>query len=208
MAQASSAIGDFIIGVSQIGDPPFDWQQTILSQYSASTILLTYLDFLAQNLDVTDAVGGFYDNVWNIDTAVGWGLDFWGKIVGVSRVLAVTSPFFGFANAGDVNIVGFDQAPFYSGQSLTGNVSLSDDAFRQLILAKAAANISDCSIPSINQILISLFGASGICYVQDNGDMTMAYVFGFALSPVQISIIETAGILPRPTGVSVTIIQA
>lgn len=207
MVQSSSAIGEFVIGVSQIGDPPYDWSQTILSQYSSSTILLTYLDLLAQNLDATNDVADFYDNVWNVNTAVGWGLDFWGKIVGVSRVLTVTSPFFGFANAADVNIVGFDQAPLYSGQTLTGNVALNDDAFRQLVLAKAAANISNCSIPAINQILISLFGASGICYVQDNGNMTLTYVFEFTLSPVQISIIETAGVLPRPTGVSVSILQ-
>lgn len=204
---ADNSIGNFEIGVSSIGDAPFDWQQTIQSKFANSTNLLTYLDLLSQNLDSTANIENFYDQVWNIDTAEGWGLDFWGEIVGVSRILTVTSQYFGFANANDVNIVGFDQAPLYSGQSLTGNVSLTDDAFRTLIRAKAAANISDCSIPSINAIMTTLFGSSGVCYCTDGLDMTMTYVFEFTLSPVQISIIETAGVLPRPAGVSATIVQ-
>ena len=203
----SNSIGEFEIGLSSIGDPPFNWEQTILSQYSSSTVLLTYLDFLAQNLDVTQNVDAFYDQVWNIDTATGWGLDFWGQIVGVSRTLSVTSQYFGFSNADDINIVGFNQAPFYAGEPLTGNVELTDDAFRKLIYAKAATNITNCTIPAINKILRELFGESGTCYVTDGLDMTMQYVFEFTLSPVQISIISTTGALPRPAGVAATFIQ-
>jgi hypothetical protein len=206
----SSAIGDFTIGISQIGDPPFDWQQTVLSQFSSSPNLLAYLSLLEQNLDVTAAVENFYDQVWNVYTAEGWGLDFWGQIVGIpnGRTLAVTSQYFGFQEADDIDELGWNQAAWYSGAPLTSNVELSDAAFLQLILAKAAANITDCSIPAINAILRDLFGASGICYCTDGQDMTMTYTFEFALSPMQISIVETAGVLPRPTGVSASIVQS
>lgn len=207
--QSPNAIGNFTIGVSSIGDEPFDWRQTIQSKFATATNLLTYLDFLAQNVDATNNIEVFFDQVWNIDTAEGWGLDFWGEIVGLpnGRTLTVTTQYLGFEEASDISEVGFNQAPLYSGAALTSNFELEDDAFRLLILAKAAANISDGSILSINTILRTLFGASGICYCTDGGDMTMTYTFGFALSPVQIAIIQGSGVLPRPAGVSVTIVQ-
>ena len=195
--------------VNEIGGPAFDWKQTIFSQYSNSEVILEYIDFLTQNLDATGSVNDFYDQVWNIDTAQGWGLDFWGKIVGLEngRTLFVQNQYFGFKEAADPNQVGFNQAPFYSGASTTSNYELNDDAFRQLIYAKAYANISGCSIQDINSILTIIFGASGVCYCTDGQDMTMTYTFLFLLTPIQISIIETSGVLPKPTGVSFTIIQ-
>ena len=60
-----------------------------------------------------------------------------------------------------------NQSPFYSGAVLTSNFNLSDDAFRTLIFAKALANISDGSIPAINQLLLNLFPRRGNCYVTD-----------------------------------------
>lgn len=206
-----NAIGEFPIGIGAIGDAPFNWEQTILSQYANSDIILTYLELLAQNLDANENIDNFYDVFWNIQTAVGWGLDFWGQIVGIpnGRILSVQStPYFGFNEANDPNEFGWNQAPFYSGQALTANVSLSDSAFRQLIYAKAAANITNCSIMAINAILQILFGSSGICYVQDGLNMTMQYFFQFVPTPVQLSIIVTSGVLPKPSGVSVSVIQA
>ncbi|MQS00264.1 DUF2612 domain-containing protein, partial [Gluconobacter aidae] len=100
--------------------------------------------------------------------------------------------------------VGWNQAPWYSGSSATTNYRLSDSAYRQLIYAKALSNISDGSILSINAVLMTLFGAQGDAYVKDNGDMTMTYVFDFVPTDVQVSIIQTSGVLPRPTGVSVS----
>ncbi len=69
-------------------------------------------------------------------------------------------------------------------------------------MAKAALNITDASAPSINRILLALFGDG---YVRDNLDMTMTYVFSEPLSPVQTSIVFNSGVLPRPCGVSATV---
>jgi hypothetical protein len=68
------------------------------------------------------------------------------------------------------------------------------------------ANISNNSIPAINNILMTLFGASGVCYCTDGLNMTMTYTFTFVPSDVQLSIIETSGVLPRPSGVSVSVV--
>ena len=207
MAAPSSAIGQFQIGVSPIGGPTFDWWQTVLSQYANNTTLIPWIDAVSQSLDGNEDVANWYNLVWNVLTAQGWGLDVWGAIVGVGRNLPVSNQFFGFEEASDPSLIGYNQAPYFNGSFGTSTATLSDNVFRQLVLAKAATNITDCSIPAINQILLMLFGSSGVCYCTDGGDMTMTYTFDFTLSPIQLSIVETSNVLPKPAGVSVTIVQ-
>ena len=191
-----------------------NWTQTVLSQYANSPTIMRLLTNLETYLDPSVNIDAFYNLVWNVDTAVGNGLDIWGRIVGVGRVLQIASTnYFGFTGPDGASGVGFDQAPFYNGESLTSNYALSDDAYRALILAKAAANICNATIPAINQILINLFGAEGVLpiagnsYVTDGENMTMTYTFPGTLSPVQYAIVALSGVLPRPCGVSATVVQ-
>lgn len=209
MSQAPNFIGGFEIGISQIGTlPPFDWTKTLLSQYANSPRLLSILTAFNSCIDQTANLEAFYDNVWNIQTAQGYGLDVWGRIVGVLRVLQVANAkYFGFDEAGTLGADPFNQSPFYAGGPLTGNFSLTDSAFRQLILAKALFNICDGTIKSINSLLMLLFPNQGNCYVTDLGTMQMTYTFSQPLNAVQQAIVFQSGVLPRPVGVSVTIVS-
>ena len=202
----NNSIGNFAIDQSQIGSiVPFSVYKTVISQYANSPILMSLVENVAAYFDQTASFESFFDNVWNIDTAVGVYLDLWGRVLGVQRVVPVlTGVFFGFQEQGTAHTAGFDRAPFYSGQSLTNNYALSDDSFRKLLLIKAAFNLTDCTIASINQLLLALFPNRGHCFVTDNGNMSMTYTFQFALSPLEQSIIVSSGVLPRPSGVSVT----
>lgn len=185
-----------------------DWEQTVVSQYGNSPTTLRLIENFNDYIDPTVNIDLFYDKIFNVATAVGYGLDVWGRIVGVSRVLTISSAiYFGFAEPADSAEAPFNQAPFYSGQPTTENFALTDEAFRELIYAKALANISDGSIGSINAILIALFGDSGVCYCTDGQDMTMTYHFDFILSPVQEAIVSASGVLPKPAGVTLTIVQ-
>jgi hypothetical protein len=200
-------IGQFQIGIGSIGTPPFNWEQTVYSQYAQSQIINQLLSDVSAWIDPNQSVDSFYDQLWNITTATGYGLDVWGRIVGVNRVLSLVPKYFGFEEAGTLGADPFGQSAFYSGPVLSSSYPLSDNAFRTLILAKAAANITNCSIPAINAIMRFLFGSSGACYCTDGLNLTMTYTFYFTLSQVQLSIIQTAGVLPRPAGVSYTIVQ-
>ena len=205
----SNSIGNFVIGVSTIGDiPPFNYLRTIISQYANSEILTRLKANMDAYIDQTANFQSLFDMIWNVDTAQGYGLDVWGRIVGVSRTLNVVSPgdYFGFQEA----LPGsqpFNQSPFYIGTPLTTNYELSDSAFRVLIFAKALSNICDGSIPAINQILMKLFPNRGNAYVVDGLDMTMIYKFEFVLTPVELAIVLQSGVLPKPTGVSATVQQ-
>jgi hypothetical protein len=194
------------------------WQSTVISQYNQSPTLQTLLYGINQWLDPTQNIDAFYKLIWNVDTAQGYGLDVWGRIVAVERTIANVETgdlYWGFGEASTLSAKPFDTSKvklpqgggiFYNGELFTSNVDLHDSDFRTLILAKAAFNICNGSIPAINQILMMLFGKApkrGNAYVVDNQNMTMTYTFEFQPTPVEISIIQNTGVLPRPTGVQV-----
>lgn len=206
----SNAIGAFTIGISPFGDiARFDWWTTCLSQYANSDRLTGILQNFSESVDPTQNLDNFFDFVFNVDTAVGWGLDVWGRIVGVPRTLNVIdgTKYLGFEEGTSVSYDPFNQSPFYSGQTITDNFTLSDDAYRLLILAKALANITDGSTKSLNLILTTIFPNRGNAYVTDDGNMAMTYTFDFALTPVEAAIVTSSGVLPIPTGVTVTYVQ-
>lgn len=179
-------------------------RQTVISQYANSPTILRLIDNANTYIDPSADIDAFYNLIWNVDTAVGPGLDVWGRIVGVGRVLQVTDvgKFFGFNEASNISADPFNTSPFYSGQRISNNFILADDGFRVLIFAKALANICDGSIPGINMVLLTLFPGRGLCYIADGQDMSMQYTFHFPLSPVEAAIVSQSGILPRSTGVS------
>lgn len=202
----SGAIGSFVIDKSAVGDTPFDWSQTILSQYGNSPTILGLIESFSECLDPTYDIDNFYDVVFNILTAVGFGLDIWGRILGVGRVFPIdNTTYLGWEGS---NNVGWNQGIWWDGVANTTNFSLSDDSYRRLLLAKAMSNITDGSIPSINAILQALFPGRGNAYVVDHADMTMTYTFGFALTPVDRTIVVNSGVLPNPTGVAVNVVSA
>lgn len=191
-------------GTIVVGGNPFDWQETIISQYANSDKLVALVGSFASACDQKADMDAFYDLLWNIQTATGYGLDVWGRIVVVNRTLEVNSRYFGFDEGNENSDYDpFNQSPFYSGGGTTTSYRLEDDAFRLLIYAKALANITYGSIPGINAILQLLFPMRGPVYVEDNGNMEMTYVFGFVPTPVEVAIVETSNVMPRPTGVSV-----
>lgn len=186
---------------------PLDVWDTIISQYANSPILTKLITNFFEYVDPTVNFDAFFDLIWNVDTAQGYGLDVWGRIVGVSRTLTIPPDiFFGFEEASPT-VDAFNSAAFFTGTSVTNNYQLADDAYRVLIFAKALTNISDGSIPSINQILLNLFPGRGNCYVTDGNDMTMTYTFEFTLTAVEQAILVQSGALPKPVGVAATIVE-
>ncbi|MCW3101263.1 MAG: hypothetical protein JWL77_6881 [Chthonomonadaceae bacterium] len=205
----SNGIGLFTIGISPIGTiPPFDVWKTVISQYANSPILTGLIQNFFEYVDQSQNLDLFFDNVLDVLTAQGYGLDTWGRIVGVSRTLNVQAGAYFAFQQGNPGAEPWGQGPFYSGQTVTSNFQLSDEAYRQVILAKAASNITNGSIPAINRILLNLFPNRGNCYATDGGDMTMTYTFEFSLSPLEVAIVGQSGVLPKPAGVSVTIVVA
>lgn len=206
-APGQNGIGSFIIGESPIGAiSSYDAWVPIISQYKNSPRIDDMIIAFNSAMDQTANVQNLYDMVWNIATAVGYGLDVWGRIVGVSRTVRFPSGTdipFGFQEPG--SWVGFGQGGFYTGQSTSSNFILSDADFKTLIYAKAAGNISDGSIPSVNEILLTLFPNRGRCYIVDGLNMSLIYKFEFPLNVIEVAILQSTGVLPSPTGIVTSI---
>jgi hypothetical protein len=199
-------IGQFIVGESQIGSDPFDWRQTLLSQYANSPTILALIETFDQCIDPTTDIDNFFDTVFNVLTAVGFGLDIWGRIVGVGRVFPVADAlYFGFEGS---DFAPWNQGIWWDGVLSTSNFALADDSYRLLILAKAMSNLTEGSIPAINDILKMLFAGRGNAYVDNHANMTMTYTFAFTLSAVDLTIVVNSGVLPNPTGVTVNVVFA
>lgn len=148
------------------------WQETVISQYANSPTILGLVEKFNAAIGVTIDIDNFYSWIWDVDTAQGFGLDIWGRIVGVSRTILTDPP-----------------------------TVLSDTDFRSLILLKALSNISVATSPSINTLLRNWIGSEGRAYVNDLGGMEIKYQFEVALTPVQVIILTQSGIFLRPAGV-------
>lgn len=157
-----------------------DVEQTIISQYGNSSAISQLIQGMNACIDPRADIDNFYDVVWNVDTAQGFGLDIWGRIVGLPTGRNI------FTNPVTV---------------------LDDDLFRQLIFLKALSNISITSSPTFNQLLQNLFAGRGKAYVSDQGSMQMRYTFEFLLEPFEIEIMSQPDIFLRPAGVQVGILM-
>lgn len=186
-----------------------DVERTIISQYSHSPTIVRLVTDMNGYLDPRANFDAFFNLVWNVDTAVGFGLDIWGRIVGVSRLLRLPSddPIFGYNNpSSPPDWAPFNQGIFFPGDSSSQAYLLPDDAYRVLILTKALSNIVATNAPSLNQLLRNLFPGRGKAYVIDLGGMAMQFVFEFALTSTEYAILTQSGALPHPAGVGYSVV--
>ena len=209
-APGSNAIGSFEIGVSPVGTiEPFDFWDTVLSQYANSPNLIAILSAFAQGVDQTSNFDNFYTNIWNLPTATGYGLDLWGRILGISRSVPVDTAIGYFAF--DDPVYGFDNpgAPMVTPTSpatLTRQITLGDTDYKYLLMAKAALNIGQGTSAGIMNVLNTFFNEyeSGVFTSEMNwpGPLTFNVCqSGNTLSPTNLSILCILAI--RPPGCSV-----
>jgi beta-lactam-binding protein with PASTA domain len=205
-----------------IAAPLFDVMTTVISQYANSPTLLQLVQSFAGYVDQTQNFANFYAFVWNVDTAQGFGLDIWGAIVNVSRLLQIPSGavYVGFQDGSSSGPgPGWDVQPFgqmegaaaggqgtwYNAATASLSYLLEDEPYRQLILTKALANIVNTTVPAFNKLLQNLFPGRGNPYVITSGAMAMEFIFDFDLTPIELAILQQSGAVPVPPGVSFTI---
>lgn len=155
------------------------YKDYVLSQYANSPRIISLLKSFEQSLQTENDINNFYEKVYNIKTASGFGLDYWGAILNIPRILS------------------------YEGDTYT----LDDDLYKFLLTVRAVANITNCTIPSLEDLLNELFKDRGNVYVFETGIMSLRFVFNFYLSDQEKTILSIKGIPPLPTGVGVEIIE-
>ena len=166
-------------------------KQTIISQYANSSIMLRLIHLINDCIDPKVDFQNFYNIFWNLDTAQGVGLDFWGAVVGLSRFVEISN---------ETTFIGssLESTELKTPREPT-SYKMNDEMYRFMILFKAMTNILYCTAPHINQLLQVLFKDRGRAYFVKSGTMSARYVFEFPLLDVEKAIAMT--LLPRPAGV-------
>ena len=173
--------------------------ETLISQYANSPVICRLIRRFDDCIDPRTDKQRFYDTVWNVSTAQGFGLDIWGAIVGIEREVMISAQdeYIGFAQG----FTPFDNGVWSVGENLERLYRLDDDTYRRVIMLKAMSNIIYATAPHINRLLREMFGSRGRAYFVKNGTMAARYVFEFYLLPVERAIIRQSDLLPRPSGV-------
>ncbi|MCC8190131.1 MAG: DUF2612 domain-containing protein [Planctomycetes bacterium] len=152
----------------------------IQSQYSASQRMLALMAGFQEQITIDGDADLFYQKMFNIYTAVGYGLDNWGRILGITRTIEDAD----------------------TGAALT----LEDEYYRALLLYKALANIAAADAQTLNSLLRILIetGIAGfppVAYVLEVDTMVIRWVFEDFLDPIQRAVFFAAGTLARGAGV-------
>jgi hypothetical protein len=149
-------------------------ENTVIAQYQNSPRLIALIEAMDKLVDPMESFDEFYYQAFNIETAIDWGLDNIGKIIGLERSLRL------------------EDGTVYN---------MNDEEYRDMLYLKAASNITNCTLPSLNILLQWLFEERGMIFVREKTTMVIEYVFQFELMPHERVLLETAGLIPRPTGV-------
>ncbi len=160
---------------------------------------------------------------YNVNTAVGVQLDVIGKYVGVDRhysQLALIN-YFSLITYSEVAAPpsspprwGFETYATFGENNLNGTLTyggiidstnaLSDDDFRILIKFMIAVNTSNFSRSDIDNEVFNAFGSA--VRAEGNGNMGIVYFFQAPISALLFAVIFKK-LLPKPMGVSATIVQ-
>lgn len=171
---------------------------TIQSQYSASPAIRALVLGFDYNIDPFEDIALFYRMIFDVETAEGVGLDIWGRIVGIGRDIQVEEQdYFGYYGS---LLDPFDVSPFYDGEKASNVYSLTDPAYRRLIMWKALANISTADAASLNNLTSILFEGQKV-YVLETGIMKIRLVIEDELEPYQRAIFRTYGLFAKGAAV-------
>lgn len=144
----------------------------IQSQYAHATRIKQSASMLREQIDATETIAELQSMVADMQTAQGVFLDWWGERVGVDRLLKVSGEYYRF----------------------------DDDYFRFLLFYRARCNLANATAYTMNQILSQLTDTRVFVVDYQTMEIQSIVVIG-AISDLQATILQTYGLLNRPSGV-------
>lgn len=150
-------------------DDNFYIDATVQSQYAASPHIRALVDSFWEAINPEADINEIYKKMVNPETAEGFGLDVWGRIVAIGReyiALDESTKYLGFnppAGVTNPRLNSLNNAPFY--RPVDGKVRLADNAYRTYIFIKAMINIGTGTLASINAMLNFMFPSAKICCI-------------------------------------------
>lgn len=186
-------------------DYSVDLLRAILWQYNDAARLQSILYSKQEwyNVNQSEFWDDWYHDVFNLQTANDFGLSVWSIILDIPIVVTL--------EPSDPDVPSWGYEEFHTNynngnyaQQYTGALHLSTEQARTVLRMRYFQITSRGTVPEINQFLEILFGDLGGAYVIDALDMSMIYVFLFALPSELQFVFQRYDILPRPAGVGVS----
>lgn len=154
----------------------------IQDQYK-NTNIETLINGLADLYDklITQPLNDFYNNIYNLDTASGIGLDLWGEKLNFPRTIRYIN----------------------EETEIENSVTLQDDEYRLVLQVVSLRIYTKMSVAGINQSLKELFSFyNADAYTLDNQDMTYVnYIFVWEIPEYLKQAFNNYDLLPHPLAV-------
>lgn len=174
---------------------------TVQSQYAASPRILALAAQYWQLLDPTPSADLMISKMIDPSTAAGYGLDVWGRIVGIKRALVpVGGDYLAFAPPSNVtNPDGnsWGNAPF---NPVNSAGYASDAIYRVYVYVKAMLNIGNGSLADLNRYFSLLFPGSGIKIIHSGTMIIRVLDFSARLTAADILALRTLDWVPLGVG--------
>lgn len=135
---------------------------TVQSQYATSPVILALAVNYWDTLNPGKEVDTMLNSMINPLTATGYGLDVWGRIVGIKRALVpVDGTYLAYDPPSGTNEQGdnWDNAPF---NPVTSQGYAGDAIYRVYVLVKALMNIGNGSLGALNYYFAQMYPDTGI----------------------------------------------
>ena len=165
----------------------------MISQYANSPRFVSLVNGLTSIFSNAQTLEDWFNIVYNLKTAKGYGLDIWGSILNQGRLFYYTDP-----DSGTTETV------YLKGTQTVDGVAYSDEEieeiYRQVLFLKAMSNITNATLASLNQMLQFYYQGRGRAYVYEYDTMEIRYVFEFYINKLEKAIF-TSSVMPKPTGV-------
>lgn len=191
------------MGTIQQFDYTVDVMAAMLWQYQNAKNLLSLMQQKQAWYDENQSLfwTDWETNVFDLNTADQFGLTVWAIILDIPIIVVVVPPS---------NVIGFGWGPLHKNfthgnfRASSGSQQLTVEQARTVLKMRYFQITTRGTVPEINKFMANLFENDGPCYVLDNENMSMTYVFEFSVPSSLNYIFTNYDILPRPAGVSVT----
>lgn len=174
---------------------------TVQSQYAASPRILALAAQFWQLLDPTPSADLMISKMIDPSTAEGYGLDVWGRIVGIKRALIpVSGDYLAFAppaNVANTDGDSWDNAPF---NPVNSAGYASDAIYRTYVYVKAMLNIGNGSLADLNRFFSLLYPDSGIKIIHSGTMIIRVLDFNVRLTAADILALRTLDWVPLGVG--------
>lgn len=165
----------------------------MIAQYANSPKFVKLVNGLKDQFNNSKTIEDWFNVVYNLKTAAGFGLDIWGVILNQSRLIS-------YDDNGVTEVVLLRGAQTIDGVSYTAEQM--EEYYRLVLFLKSMCYITNATVKSLNDMLQFYFGGNKV-YVLEYNPMEIRYVFEVFLTKLEKAIF-TSDVMPKPTGVEVS----